>query len=66
MKFDSGPTPEEYAADKMKWRPWFAWFPVQVGPHDSRWLEMVERRQEYDCRGYGISCWSWHYRALQR
>lgn len=26
------------------WTPWFAWYPVRVDYHDTRWLETVERR----------------------
>lgn len=26
------------------WQPTFAWWPTQIGSHDCRWLETVERR----------------------
>jgi len=26
------------------WHRWFAWHPVEVGPNDCRWLEVIERR----------------------
>lgn len=31
----------------MKWRPWFAWYPVRVAPNDCRWLELVERQLRF-------------------
>lgn len=46
MKFRC-PQPEtiaQYRARVQAWHPWFAWWPVRVGPNDCRWLEQVARR----------------------
>lgn len=40
-----------------EWHRWFAWHPVCVGRSDSRWLETVERRRDWDRDG-GF----WEYR----
>lgn len=37
-------TLKEYSEWASKWHPWFAWYPVRVGPGDCRWLETVYRR----------------------
>jgi hypothetical protein len=29
---------------RKDWSPWFAWYPVDCGWDDKRWLETVERR----------------------
>ncbi len=34
---------EEEKAHKRQWHKWFAWYPVQVGKGDYRWLETVYR-----------------------
>jgi hypothetical protein len=34
-------------AHKMRWHPWYAWFPVRLRDNDCRWLEWVERKIEY-------------------
>ena len=26
------------------WHPWYAWYPVRVGPLDCRWLVTVQRK----------------------
>lgn len=63
MKWDCGRSwPEEYAA-KRQWHSWFAWFPVRVGTHDCRWLELVERKGEY-CSSWDYAFWSYEYRPL--
>lgn len=28
----------------QEWHDWFAWYPVRIGNHDCRWLEIIERR----------------------
>lgn len=45
MRFDCGETWAEKAKRLSRWHRWFAWHPVEVGPHDCRWLEYVERRE---------------------
>jgi hypothetical protein len=35
---------EAYYCD---WHPYFAWFPIQVGEGDCRWLETIERKASY-------------------
>jgi hypothetical protein len=52
-------------ARKEKWYLWFAWYPVEVGPGDRRWLEYVERREIYDYGG-GESWYDIYFRALDR
>lgn len=32
--------------EAIQWHKWFAWYPVQIGDNDCRWLETVERRSE--------------------
>lgn len=79
MKFDCGPTPEEKrrakaqrkAAKRAAWKAkvytphkWFAWFPVQVGSHDCRWLEHVERHGRIIENYIGDESVSWTYKAL--
>lgn len=60
MKFDCGPTWEETKARLSDWHPVYAWFPVRVGSHDCRWLEVVERKGSY----YWVTAgWDWEYRA---
>lgn len=52
MKFKCGKNEQEFlahinkmkASDKMKWKPWFAWYPVEMKKGDCRWLEIIERR----------------------
>lgn len=44
MRFDCGETWQEREARINEWHRWFAWRPVRVGPHDCRWLEVVERK----------------------
>lgn len=34
-------------AHKAVWHRWFAWYPVRLTDHDCRWMEWVERRQEF-------------------
>jgi hypothetical protein len=44
----------------LKWRRWFAWYPVPVqrdGGYTSVWLEVVERKRE----GNNHDLW-WEYR----
>ena len=71
MKFDCGKTPEEQTAERWakrdaarakrrQWHPVFAWFPKRVGSRDCRWLEVVERREDYNYWGA-----FWSYRARQ-
>lgn len=81
MKFDCGPDEAEVRQTRYnrvqakrkargQWHRWFAWFPVQVGPHDCRWLEYVERKDDniwynFDfCTFTGDDRRKWEYRAL--
>lgn len=75
MKFDCGPSPEakreawlavSYArrAEREKWHPWFAWFPVRLGEHDCRFWEQVERRQRYRYPNLKLEEY-WEYRPMQ-
>ncbi len=53
---------------KTKWHQWFAWHPVRVGPKHFQWLEMVERKGDFDyhasaCRG-DIKTFKFEHRAL--
>ncbi len=59
MKIDCGPTRSERIAKTRDWHDWFAWFPVRVGSHDCRWLEVVQRRNEFQM----IDAINWLYRA---
>lgn len=31
----------------LNWHRWFAWYPVKIKTGDCRWLEIVERKYEY-------------------
>lgn len=53
MKFDCGPTWKVHLGYLENWHRKFAWVPVQVGSHDCRWLEYVERRGEVFPRCHG-------------
>lgn len=44
MKFNCGLTGRERFEARQKWHKWFAWYPVQIGSRDCRWLETLERR----------------------
>lgn len=45
MKFNCGLAEHEEFIRAQTWHRWFAWYPVRVGKHECRWLEMVERRK---------------------
>jgi len=67
MKIDFGETQLEKIRRLEKPHRWFAWYPVEVGPHDHRWLEYVERT---GCRffrsvKFGIG-WYWTYKAIPK
>ena len=60
MKLDCG---ESWPVKKERlknWHRWYAWFPIQVGNHDCRWLEWIERKGDHACYG---GDWFWEYRA---
>ena len=61
MKFDCGETSFERYKRLTKWHRWFAWRPVEVGPHDCRWLEYVERKGTL-CLTKLYSWWRWEYK----
>ena len=48
MQYDFGQSSRKKLAAKREslsaWHPWFAWYPVDVGFNDWRWLENVGRR----------------------
>ncbi len=59
MKFDCGEDWEHKHKRLSAWHSHFVWFPVRVGNHDCRWLEVIERKGNYS--GYGGDWW-WEYR----
>jgi hypothetical protein len=67
MKFDCGLTKEEKQELDIcrysNWHEWFAWFPVQVGYRDCRWLEVIERKGRAMETWDGIR-WNWEYRVV--
>lgn len=46
------------------WKRWFAWKPVEVPPCSNNWvwLEVVERRKEYDGWSMSRFQFTWNYR----
>lgn len=53
-------------AKREAWHRWFAWYPVCVGSHDWRWLEVVESKGEYRDWGMaGAAGWVYEKRAIQ-
>ena len=65
MKFDCGDTKEvkwkKRRIELETWKPWFAWYPVRVGPRSCVWLEIIESR--YDTYGFSFSTfWKVEYR----
>ncbi len=63
MKFDCGETFAEKRERLERWHRWFAWRPVQVGEHDCRWWEVVERKGTAHHDFSGDTYWSFQYRA---
>jgi hypothetical protein len=84
MKFNCGLTEQEEnnlrwekkqerRKARYHWHRWFAWYPVQLGSHDCRWLEYVERRDiniEYQFDSYWrknfLRDYVWDYRAIEK
>jgi hypothetical protein len=64
MKIDFGETELEKISRLEKPHKWFAWYPVEVGPHDHRWLEYVERTGIQSVLSQG--CWFWTYKAIPK
>ena len=64
MKIDFGESQLEKVERLSKPHKWFAWYPVEVGPHDHRWLEYVERT----CRQSTLSVdfWFWTYKSIPK
>ena len=64
MKINCGRNIETKFKIKEKWHPWFAWFPVRIGPRDCRWLEVVMRKGKYTVgeTGYLNSPWKYKYK----
>lgn len=55
--------------DRMQWRKWFAWCPVETLGYQWVWLKTVERRWNWDLNGwcdagtgYSGSDGGWEYR----
>jgi len=67
MKIDFGETQLEKIRRLEKPHRWFAWYPVEVGHHDHRWLEYVERTgyQFFASVEFGI-VWTWTYKAIPK
>lgn len=64
MKLNLGETRLEKDVRLATFHRWFAWRPVQVGPNDWRWLEVVERsieRHRVGRRPY----WVIYYRPIE-
>lgn len=64
MKIDFGETELEKIRRLEKPHKWFAWYPVEVGPRDHRWLEYVERTGRQSVLSQG--CWFWTYKAIPK
>ena len=62
MKIDFGETQLEKIRRLEKPHRWFAWYPVEVGHHDHRWLEYVERTGKPSAYCDGL--WFWKYKAI--
>ncbi len=60
MRFNCGPTWEDFRAARELWHPWFAWYPVRIGQH-CYWLETVQRRGAFSAN-FGEDLWTWEYR----
>jgi len=67
MKIDFGETQLEKIRRLEKPHRWFAWYPVEVGHHDHRWLEYVERTgyQYFTFVEFGFY-WCWTYKAIPK
>ncbi len=74
MKFNCGPTREEknaaYDAEQKRlqdWHDFYAIIPRQVGSHDCRCFEVIERKgYKFKIRtihGFLSDKWEWEYRA---
>ena len=62
MKFNCGRTWEEKRKAKEKWHKWFAWYPVNFGSNNCRWLETIERKGEYRLMTLVECGWVYEYR----
>lgn len=49
MKIDFGETPQEKDSRLSEWHKFFPLFPRQIGPHDYRCFEWIERKSEGLC-----------------
>lgn len=65
MKLDCGLTWADEKKRLENWHEWFAWYPVQLGSHDCRWLEVVMRKGMYCEIIYAPSIWFWEYKAKE-
>ena len=65
MKLDFGETYGEHIKRMAQWHKWFAFHPVQVGPHDYRWLEYVQKKGIYTYNYTGED-WKWSYKSLNK
>lgn len=64
MQFDCGPTSEEKESAREQWHNWFAWYPVRIGRHDCRWLEVIRRKGMLHC-GYEGRYWTYKYKVIK-
>jgi hypothetical protein len=66
MKFDCGETPKERQFRLSNWHPFFCIFPRNVGPHDCRWLEWIERRGTLSWSSMDGEWLEWEYRPREK
>ena len=64
MRFDCGETYAEKVKRLGTWHRFFAVCAVEVGPHDCRIFEYVERRRIRYELAY-LDGWCWEYRAIK-
>ena len=67
MKFDCGKRSRSLRRElriraRKWWHPWYAWYPVRIGKHDCRWLELVWRKGKYQHDWDGGGWWFWRYK----
>ncbi len=64
MKFDCGEDWKHQKARLSKWHDHFLWFPKQMGNHDCRWLETIERKGTRK-ETWDDNYWLWEYRVKE-
>lgn len=65
MKIDCGQSKLAKNRHLTDWHPWFAWFPVRLGENDCRWLEVIERKYDFQSRISG-NVYDAKYRAKEQ